>query len=175
MFTDSIAVALVSTEDTLVSIEVTLASNEVSADPLVVISAPNAVSNESTEELIEESTVLIAVTTASNESTEAPTALTALALATSSAEILVVNEVSAVPLVVISPDSAVSNESTEFTNFFGFAPNYTSGILNISNTTNPAGQDLGSHSEFYDSSHKARHINLNIINSFAANLFRVVS
>lgn len=25
----------------------------------------------------------------------------------------------------------VSNESTEFTNFFGFAPNYTSGILNI--------------------------------------------
>lgn len=43
----------------------------------------------------------------------------------------------------------------------------TSGILNISTTTNPAGQDLGAHSEFYDSSHKARHINLNIINSFA--------
>ena len=46
----------------------------------------------------------------------------------------------------------------------------TSGILNISNTTNPAGQDLGSHSEFYDSSHKARHINLNIINSFATTI-----
>lgn len=43
----------------------------------------------------------------------------------------------------------------------------TSGILNISTTTNPAGQDLGANSEFYDSSHKARHINLNIINSFA--------
>lgn len=46
----------------------------------------------------------------------------------------------------------------------------TSGILNITTTTNPAGQDLGSHSEFYDSSHKARHINLNIINSFATTI-----
>ena len=46
----------------------------------------------------------------------------------------------------------------------------TNGVLNISTTTNPAGQDLGQHSEFYDTSHRARHINLNIINSFANRL-----
>jgi len=52
VFTDS-------TVDTLVSTEV------------LVAKVPAKVSNESTEELIEESTVLIAVTTASNESTDA--------------------------------------------------------------------------------------------------------
>lgn len=46
----------------------------------------------------------------------------------------------------------------------------TSGILDISTTTNPAGQDLGAYSEFYDSSHRARHFNLNIINSFATTI-----
>ena len=43
----------------------------------------------------------------------------------------------------------------------------TSGVLNIVDTTNTAGQDLGQHSEFYDTSHRSRHINLHVINSFA--------
>lgn len=43
----------------------------------------------------------------------------------------------------------------------------TSGILNTTDTTNSAGQSLGARSEFYDTSHRSRHINLNIINSFA--------
>ena len=43
----------------------------------------------------------------------------------------------------------------------------TYGILNTTDTTNPAGQDLGAHSEFYDTSHRARHINITFIDSFA--------
>jgi len=43
----------------------------------------------------------------------------------------------------------------------------TYGILNTVDTTNPAGQDLGAHSEFYDTSHRARHINITFIDSFA--------
>ena len=47
----------------------------------------------------------------------------------------------------------------------------SNGVLTLS-TTNPAGQDLGQHSEFYDSSHRSRQINLNIINSFANKLVK---
>jgi len=66
---------------TWASVADTLPTIEVSAEPLAVISPLNAISNESTEEL---------------------TAVTAVALVTSSEEILVVKEVSAKPLAVIS-------------------------------------------------------------------------
>ena len=52
-------------------------------------------------------------TIASNESTEAVIVVSAAALATSSAETLVVKEVSAVVLAVISPLKPNSNESID--------------------------------------------------------------
>jgi len=103
---------------------VTLRAIEVSAVPLVVISEPNAVSNESTDPSARKtkeakavslvvSTALINETISANVSVLAPADNKIASILFFSVVIEVANEVSPEPLAVISPDNAVSNESTE--------------------------------------------------------------
>jgi len=103
---------------------VTLRAIEVSAVPLVVISEPNAVSNESTDPSARKtkeakavslvvSTALINETISANVSVLAPADNKIASILFFSVVIEVANEVSPEPLAVISPDKAVSKESIE--------------------------------------------------------------